>query len=207
MLKTDPPSSGNTALQSRCRTRGALDRSPYPPLSGPLNRPRTPPPRPAHKPPPSGAPVDRLATGDRLGGHRSIVPASRSTNHRDEGSESQGHALKTGRARTDVRPPTLRKTPSGSMIRVSGSRRGLPEDHARTFDGAWTRPATPSVAPASRIHSPSRPMSSHWFSPTSSGTSRGSPSICSICTSESSGDSTTAVGAVETWLTPSGNRM
>lgn len=160
--------------------------------------------------------------------HWSIVPASRSTNHRDEGSESQGHALKTGRARTDVRLPTLRKTPSGSMIRVSGSRRGLPEDHARTFDGAWTRPATPSVAPAflptepglpasraqcplagcaSRTHSPSRPMSSHWLSPTSSGTSRGSPSICSICTSESSGDSTTAVGAVETWLTPSGNRM
>ena len=139
--------------------------------------------------------------------HWSIVPASRSTNHRDEGSESQGHELKTGRARTDVRPPTLRKTPSGSMTRASGSRRGLPEDHARTFDGAWTRPATPSVAPASRTHSPSRPMSSHWLSPTSSGTSRGSPSICSICTSESSGDSTTAVGAVETWLTPSGNRM
>lgn len=157
MLKTDPPSSGNTALQSRCRTKGALDRSPYPPPSGPLNRPRVP--RPAHKPPPSGAPVDRLATGDRLGGHRSIVPASRSTNHRDEGSESQGHALKTGRARTDVRPPTLRKTPSGSMTRASGSRRGLPEDHARTFDGAWTRPATPSVAPAFLPTEPGLPAS------------------------------------------------
>jgi len=64
MLKADPPSSGNTSLQSRCRTKGALDRSSYPPLSGPLDRPRVP--RPAHKPPPSGAPVDRLATGDRL---------------------------------------------------------------------------------------------------------------------------------------------
>jgi len=48
MLKADPPSSGNTSLQSRRRTRGALDRSLYPPLSGPLDRP-TNPRRRAHR--------------------------------------------------------------------------------------------------------------------------------------------------------------